>query len=375
VQVYLRHQFHFRVGGYPVPLFNQMSDTLRNEILITCSTLAGGLIIYQLLFFFLKRWALRKKRFIPSILDKYIYYPGLLLMIVVSLWFGLLLFENHLDQETSRLIRHLVIILAICSGAFLLTRLVTVLGKITLRKLASETETNYSHRKAKTKFELIERILSVMIFVATLSLVLMTFKGVRQIGSTLLASAGVVGLIIGIAAQKSLGALFAGIQIAISQPIRLDDVVVVENQFGTIGEITLTYVVVNTWDGRRLVVPINFFLEKSFENWTRSTAEVIGKVTVHADYSLPVSAVRAVFESWVKASPLWDGRNVGLVVINATEKTIELRGVMSARNSGDAFELECEIREKLIGFIRENYPESLPKNRVLLPKEAVADKP
>ena len=139
---------------------------------------------------------------------------------------------------------------------------------------------------------------------------------------------------------------------------------VVEGHYGTIGEITLTYIVLNTWDGRRLVIPIHFFLEKSFENWTRRSPDIIGKVTLHADYSLPVEKVRNEFMRLVSESKLWDGRTCGLVVLSATDRTIELRGIMSARNSGDAFELECFLREQLIGYIRNHYPECLPKQRM-----------
>ncbi len=341
-----------------------MEQIFTNEIITTCAIVVGGLLIYQLLFFFLKKWARKKKKFIPSMLDQHLYFPGLYIMITISTWFGLLLIQEHFDPKTLRILKHTIVIAAICGWAMLLSRLVLVFGNIALHRLASAEPVDYSHRKAKTKFELIHRIVNVIIVVATIALILMTFKSVRQVGSTILASAGVVGLILGFAAQKSLGALFAGIQIAISQPIRLDDVVVVEDQFGTIGEITLTYVVVNTWDGRRLVVPINYFLENSFENWTRSTAEVIGKVTVNVDYSFPVEELRPVFENWVKQSPLWDGRSVGMVITSSDERSMVIRGVMSARNSGDAFDLECDIREKMIRHIRENFPQCLPKIRV-----------
>jgi len=192
----------------------------------------------------------------------------------------------------------------------------------------------------------------------------MTFDSIRQIGTTLLASAGVVGLVIGFAAQKSLGTLFAGLQIAIAQPIRIDDTVVVEEQFGTIGEITLTYVVINSWDGRRLVVPINYFLEHPFENWTRTSPEVVGKVKFYADYSLPVAEVREQFNKWLENEPLWDKRTSNFIVSNATENTIELRATMSARNSDDAFTLECRMREKLIGHIHNNFPQCLPQKRL-----------
>jgi small-conductance mechanosensitive channel len=341
-----------------------VTTEIPKEIIITLATLAGSFVIYQLLFFLLSQWTKKKQRFIPTLLKEDIYYPGLFLIICISLWVTLQLAVNHLSREAFTNLRHAIIIASICSWAFIVSRLVSVTGKISLRRFVADDSINYSHRKARTKFELIQRILNVLIMFATVALILMTFKSVRQIGGTLLASAGVLGLILGFAAQKSLGTLFAGVQIAISQPIRIGDIVVVEGQYGTIGEITLTYVVVNTWDGRRLVVPINFFLEKSFENWTRTSPDIIGKVTIHADYSLPVDDVRNEFNRLVKESKLWDRRSSGFVVLSAGERTIELRGTMSAKDSGDAFDLECYLRERLIAYIRDRYPGCLPKQRL-----------
>ena len=348
-----------------MPWLTYMTNTYLREILVTSGAVAAAFILYQMLFWWLKRWAEKKKKFVPVILRQTIYFPGLFLMIVLSLWLTIDIASPQIEKKTLLLLRHGVKILWICAGAFLFSRLISLSGKIALRTFVTEQLMNYSHRKARTKFELIVRILNVLIFIATLSLVLMTFKSVRQVGSTLLASAGVLGLIIGFAAQKSLGALFAGVQVAIAQPIRIGDTVIVEGQYGVIGEVTLTYVVVNTWDGKRLIVPINYFLENTFENWTRSSPDIIGKMTFHADYSVPVDELREEFERLVTGSPLWDGRASNLVVISAGEKTIELRGIMSARNSGDAFDLQCLVREKMIEFMRINYPECLPKQRLV----------
>jgi len=264
-------------------------------------------------------------------------------------------------------IRHTITISNIIFAGFFISRIITVMSKIGLHKYSEEDAINYSYRKAKTKFQLVERIFHFLIIFSVLAFILMTFDSIRRIGSTLLASAGVVGLIIGFAAQKSLSTLFAGIQIAISQPIRIDDTVVVEKEFGTIGEITLTYVVVNTWDGRRLTVPINYFLEKPFENWTRTSPEVIGKVYFYADYTLPIEVVRKEFLRLVDISPLWDKRTCGFIVTDVTEKGMQLRASMSAKDSSDAYDLECYIREQLIIYIQQNYPACLPKTRIEIP--------
>jgi small-conductance mechanosensitive channel len=198
----------------------------------------------------------------------------------------------------------------------------------------------------------------------------MTFDKVRQLGTTLLASAGIVGIIVGLAAQKSISTLFAGIQLAITQPIRIDDVVIVENEWGRIEEISLTYVVVRIWDLRRLIVPITYFLEKPFQNWTRISADLLGTVFLYVDYTVPVEAVRSELKSILENSKLWDGRVCVLQVTNASERTVELRALMSAADSSSAWELRCEVREKLIAFIRQNYPDALPKVRAELTESA-----
>jgi small-conductance mechanosensitive channel len=286
-------------------------------------------------------------------------------VITVALFLVLVVSKEYVNARFFRIARHSLQIAGIAAAGFLIIKAIIVATELTFHHYKSQNPLDYSLRKTKTKFQLIQRILNFLIVFGTLAIILMTFDNIRQIGGTLLASAGVVGLVIGFAAQKSLGTLFAGIQIAISQPIRIDDTVVVEGEFGTIGEITLTYVIVNSWDGRRLVVPISYFLEKPFENWTRISPEVVAKVKIYADYTLPVDDIRAQFKSWVEASELWDKRRCALLVTNANDKTIEIRGTISARNSDDAWELECTMREKLISYIRTNYPNSLPVTRIM----------
>jgi small-conductance mechanosensitive channel len=326
----------------------------------------GCFALYHVLFYFMKKWARHKDRVVPGLLNKYLYYPGLAVMFVSGLWIGILAIKSHLTTREFVLIRHAVIILMIFSAGFLVMRVLTFFIEIALHHYSNNEPENYRHRKAKTKFQLIQKVCNSLIVLTIIALTLMTFESIRQIGATLLASAGVVGLVIGFAAQKSIGAMFAGLQIAIAQPIRIDDVVIVENQYGVISEISLTFVVINSWDGRRLVVPISYFLEKPFENWTRNSPELIGKVKIHADYSLPVEELRTQVKQWLEESTLWDKRTWGMVITSANEKTIEIRATMSARDSGDAFELECMIREKMINYIRQNYPDALPKSRIEL---------
>jgi small-conductance mechanosensitive channel len=203
----------------------------------------------------------------------------------------------------------------------------------------------------------------VVVGITALAAMLMTFEKVRQLGASILASAGIIGIIVGVAAQRTIATFLAGIQIAVTQPIRIDDVVIVENEWGRIEKITLTYVIVRIWDLRRLVLPITYFIEKPFQNWTRVTADILGTVFVYVDYTVPAQAVRDELQRILKSSTLWDGKVCGLQVTNTTEHTVELRALMSAADASKAWDLRCEVREKLVNFIQSNYPDGLPKVR------------
>ena len=222
---------------------------------------------------------------------------------------------------------------------------------------------NLRARRIYTQFRIIKKILIVAIVLVALSIILMSFEQFRRLGTGILASAGLAGIIAGMAARPALSNLLAGIQIALTEPIALDDVVIVENEWGWIEEITLTYVVVRIWDLRRLIVPISYFLEKPFQNWTRKTADLIGSVSLYVDYSVPVEEVRKELQRVLKGSAYWKGSVSGLQVVDSTEKTMQIRAVMDAANSSDAWNLRCEVREKLIDFVRRNYPDALPVTR------------
>jgi small-conductance mechanosensitive channel len=209
-----------------------------------------------------------------------------------------------------------------------------------------------------------------------LAFILLTLPGARQIGASLLASAGVAGLVAGIAARPVLGNFIAGLQIAFSQPIRIDDVLIVNGEWGRVERITGTYVVVRIWDERRMIVPLQWFIENPFENWTHTSSTILGTVFLWLDFSVPVAAVRSEFERVTHASLRWDKRVCVLHVTDANEKGMQLRLLVSAQDSGTAFDLRCEIREAMIAFVAERYPESLPRMRpVLEPLEAALRKP
>ncbi|ASQ91246.1 mechanosensitive ion channel protein MscS [Prosthecochloris sp. GSB1] len=258
---------------------------------------------------------------------------------------------------------HLLSIGFIVASAWLAIRVIAAAGAVIVNRRELERSDNLEARKLATHLDLSRKVLNVIIVVMAVAGVLMTFDTVRQVGVSMLASAGVAGIILGFAAQKSIATLVAGIQIAITQPIRIDDVVIVENEWGRVEEITLTYVVVRIWDERRLIVPVNHFIEKPFQNWTRTSARLVGSVYIHADYAVDIDAVRRELERIVAATPLWDKRVVNLQVTGASEKSIELRALVSAANSSDTWDLRCLVRESLLRFLQRNYPESLPKVR------------
>ncbi|MBO8093575.1 MAG: mechanosensitive ion channel [Prosthecochloris sp.] len=261
-------------------------------------------------------------------------------------------------------VNHLLVIAFILVFAWLSMRLLRVLSSLVLGKYEVSEINNLEARRVTTHLELIRKILDVIIIVIAVSAALMTFDAVRQVGISVLASAGVAGIILGFAAQKSIATLIAGIQIAVTQPIRIDDVVIVENEWGRIEEITLTYVVVRIWDQRRLVVPISHFLDKPFQNWTRSSAELIGTVYLYADYRVDVDALRNELQRILESTPLWDRRASGLQVTGATDRCVELRALVSAANSSDTWELRCFVREKLLAYLQNSQPESLPRTRL-----------
>lgn len=240
---------------------------------------------------------------------------------------------------------------------------VNLAGDILALRYDIQIADNLAARRVQTQLGILRRALVIVFFVITVSIMLMTIPEVREIGVSLFASAGVAGLAIGLAARPMLSNLIAGLQIALTQPIRIDDVVIVENEWGRIEEITSSYVVVRIWDERRLIVPLSYFIEKPFQNWTVKSAEVIGTVFWHLDYAAPIDAMRKKLDEFVRESKHWDGRVALIQVTNADKTTIEVRALVSAANSGSAWDLRCEVREKMIDYLKEHHPSSLPRVR------------
>ena len=287
------------------------------------------------------------------------------------LFFPLLLFVILqpvilLEEPYDTIIFKAAEILLFITLGWLLLKLIDVLEDLAYVHYAEEKRNPFQERKVKTQLQFLKRILGVVIVVIVLASVLLTINGVRQAGAALLTSAGVAGIVVGIAAQKSLANLLAGFQIAITQPIKIDDAVIVEGEWGIIEEITLTYVVVKVWDKRRIVLPINYFIEKPFQNWTRRSADLTGVIMLYVDYCLPVGELRQALSTILADEELWDKESETIQVVDTTDKTMTLRVLVSAKDAASTFTLRCSVREKLISFIREQYPEALPKQRITL---------
>jgi small-conductance mechanosensitive channel len=225
---------------------------------------------------------------------------------------------------------------------------------------------NLEARKKLTRFRVLERLVIAIIVVIAVGAILMTFESIKNIGTSLLASAGVAGIIIGFAAQRSIATFLAGIQIALTQPIRLEDAVVVEGEWGWIEEITFTYVVIRIWDRRRLIVPINYFIENPFQNWTRNSADILGPVVLYTDYRVPVSEIREELDRILSNTDLWNGDVKVVQVVDTTEKTVIVRILVSGADSPTTWDLRVHVREKMVEFLTNNYPESLPHSRIEL---------
>ncbi|MCC5813977.1 MAG: mechanosensitive ion channel [Leptospira sp.] len=282
-------------------------------------------------------------------------------------------FKTYLDfgeSKTEAFLNHFKQILVIIGITWFWIRSVSVGRDYLLSKYDITKEDNLQARKVVTQIRVMRQILNVLILIISFSAILMSFESIRQFGLSLLASAGVAGIIMGFAAQKSIANIFAGLQIAITQPIRLDDVVIFEGEWGRIEEITLTYVVVKIWDERRLIVPISQFIERPFQNWTRVSADILGTIFFYLDYSVPLDVLRKELTRIVENHPNWDKRVCGIQVTNCTNTTMEVRALISAKDASKAWDLRCDIREQLLVFLQKKYPHSLPTFRVDVGKKA-----
>lgn len=331
--------------------------------------IASSIVIVSLLFFILlTRLLSRLRRRSPDNLIGIAWqkfrYPVLVLILLVDFFILEGLFT--LGKETTPFIASFITVAVIFCITWLLIRAINLSREVILRQYDISEKDNLQARKVYTQFRVLERIIIFIVILIAIAIALMTFDSIRRIGLSLIASAGVAGIIIGFAAQKLLSSILAGFQIALTQPIRIDDVVIVENEWGWIEEITLTYVVVRIWDKRRLIVPTTYFIEKPFQNWTRVSADILGTVFIYTDYQVPVDELRKEFTRILEESELWDGKTNVMQVTNATDHALEIRALMSAADSPTAWDLRVHVREKLIVFLQQNYPSSLPRTRIEL---------
>lgn len=260
-------------------------------------------------------------------------------------------------------IEHASTVAIILAITWIAIGLISAIDDMILARYRVDVRDNLHARRMHTQIGVISKTLMILVGLAGVSIALMTFDAVERFGASLLASAGIAGIVVGFAARPVLGNIIAGVQIALTQPIRIDDAVVIEGEWGWIEEITVTYVVVRIWDERRLIVPFSKIIEEPFQNWTRRSANILGSVFLHVDYTCPVGEVRAELERALKANDKWDGRAWVLQVTEATDRTIQLRALMTAADSPTAWDLRCEIREHLIAFLQREHPDALPRTR------------
>jgi small-conductance mechanosensitive channel len=216
----------------------------------------------------------------------------------------------------------------------------------------------------RTRINVVRRLTLVLVTVVALAAMLTTFDSVRSFGTGLLASAGIAGLVVGIAARPTISNVIAGLQIFFAEPLRIDDVVVIEREWGRVEEITLTYIVVRTWDERTLVLPLTYFMEHPFENWTRRSSHLLAAVHLAVDFSTPVQKVREELRRILETSALWDRRTWNLQVTDIGKESVEVRALMTARDATTAWDLRCEVREQLLLFLQRTLPVALPRRRV-----------
>jgi small-conductance mechanosensitive channel len=288
---------------------------------------------------------------------------GLLRLAAIMLAVAVAVTIAPLSSDEAAAVRQVMVAgIVVLTGWFLFIAL-HVWTVVYLRRFKLDTEDNLLARKHVTQSRILERIGKLLIVLITFAVALMTFEGVRGYGVSLLASAGAASLVVGLALQPMLRNLIAGVQLAVTQPIRIDDALLVEGEMGHVEEITSSYVVIRLWDWRRMIVPLNYFMEQPFQNWTRESAALIGSVFLYVDFTVKVDELRRKFEEIVRASNLWDGRVLALQVTNLKETTMEVRMLASASSAARAFDLRCQVREKVIAFIQERYPEALPRVR------------
>ncbi|MER5170417.1 mechanosensitive ion channel domain-containing protein [Thioclava sp. GXIMD2076] len=287
--------------------------------------------------------------------------PLRLLLIIIALGVGVN--AAPISAETARLFSHLLLVAFILCLAWIGHTALYIWTTLHMRRFKLDAEDNLLARKHVTQTRILLRVANVAIVVLAVAAALMTVPAVRQYGVSLLAAGGAAGIVVGLALQPILKNLIAGIQLALTQPIRIDDALIVEGEWGWVEEITSAYVVLKLWDWRRLVVPLSYFIEQPFQNWTRDNAELIGTCMFYLDHSADVGKLRKVAQQLVAQNRLWDGKVYAMQVTDFRERVMEIRVLVSARTAPRVFDLRCETREAIIDYIQREMPHALPRTR------------
>ncbi|MCU1307416.1 MAG: small-conductance mechanosensitive channel [Acidobacteriaceae bacterium] len=339
-------------------------DVWARYIILTIVAVTIALLLHHLFYSIGFRMTRRRPGIFEDLLLKHSERPTrVLLPLLAALW---IVRQSSVPQEFVGTVSHALGLAIIGCIGWLLIDLSNIFREIVVERYDLTLADNYSARRIHTQVTVLRRVLVVVIVLLTIALMLMTFQQVRHFGETVAASAGLAGIVAGLAARSTLSSLIAGIQVAITQPIKLQDVVIVEGEWGRIEEILTTFVVVRIWDQRRMIVPLTYFIDKPFQNWTRRSSDIMGTVFLYVDYTVPVEDIRQELQRIVQSSDLWDGRVCGLQVTNTTDRSMELRCLMSSADSGKSFDLRALVRERLIWYIQKHYPESLPQVRAVL---------
>ncbi|MBT8321780.1 MAG: mechanosensitive ion channel [Eudoraea sp.] len=351
---------------------NEFFSTSNKSLFYVLGSALAILLIYVVLQWILKKFGKNPKYLIPLSAVRRISDP--VLLILLSLLIRLPSLRNLLGlYDEPYWFKKTSTLLFIFATTWLILNLIKLLKQNILGKYNLDAVDNLKARKVTTQFNILERIIIFMVIFLALGIALISFEEIREIGISIFASAGVAGIIIGFSAQKMIATFLAGIQIAIAQPINLDDVVIVEGEWGRIDEITLTYVVVKIWDKRRLIVPTTYFIERPFQNWTKTSADLLATVFLYTDYQLPIDALRSELTRILKNTDLWDGEVNNIQITDSKAHYVEVRALMSAKDSSTAWELRVHVREQLIRFLQREYPESIAHTRLLVKNNGSKD--
>jgi small-conductance mechanosensitive channel len=306
-----------------------------------------------------RRWA---DRSVSIVIARRCWWPARFVVAITAC--ELVLPVAHLSDPINNIVLHLLTLAMIGTTAWLIVALSFAVEEATAVRFRIDVQDNLRARRVRTRINVVRRLTLVLVTVVALAAMLTTFDAVRSFGTTLLASAGIAGLVVGIAARPTISNVIAGLQIFFAEPLRIDDVVVIEHEWGRVEEITLTYIVVRTWDERTLVLPLTYFMEHPFENWTRRSSHLLAAVHVAVDFTIPVQKVRDELRRILETTPLWDRRTWCLQVTDVGKDSVELRALMTARDASTAWDLRCEVREKLLLFLQRSLPIALPRRRV-----------